>query len=109
MMARKGVVKDAESGQRGYLLTGRDEYLEPYRAAGAEMDSNLDRLRLLTSDNPAQQARITDLRRIVSEWVGVIEQAITIRRERGLDAALEVVNSGRGKRLTDRARAVVSE
>ncbi|MBV8314352.1 MAG: CHASE3 domain-containing protein [Planctomycetaceae bacterium] len=103
------VVKDAETGQRGYLLTGRDEYLEPYRAAGAEMGSNLDRLHLLTSDNPAQQARIADLRRIVSEWVGVIEQTITIRRERGLDAALEVVNSGRGKRLTDRARAVVSE
>src|SRR3954466_12020588 len=46
-------LKDAETGQRGYLLTGDDAYLEPFRAASARMDGTLARLTTLTSDNPA--------------------------------------------------------
>src|SRR4051794_16989842 len=50
-------LKDAETGQRGFLLTGEEEYLEPYRAASARMDEALGRLAALTADNPSQQAR----------------------------------------------------
>ena len=103
------VLEDAESDKRGYLLTGRGEYLESCRAGETEVDSSLGKLRSLTSDNTAQQARIADLLNIVSERVVVMEQTITIRQERGLEAALTVVNSGRGNRLMDQARAVVSE
>lgn len=52
------VLKDAETGQRGYLLTGKDRYLAPYRAADAEMEKALNRLEVLTSENPIQQASV---------------------------------------------------
>ena len=103
------VLKDAETGQRGYLLTGRDEYLEPYRAARAEIDTALDKLRSLTSDNPAQKPRIADLQLTAADKLAELEQTLSLRRERGMEAALEVVNTDRGKRLMDRARAVVSD
>ena len=52
---------DAETGQRGYLLTGDETYLEPYRAAIKNVDQTVARLKNLTSDNPNQQKRIQAL------------------------------------------------
>src|SRR5580698_7857319 len=51
-------VKDAETGQRGYLLTGNERYLQPYSAAAQEMGARLDAIQRLTADNPAQQERL---------------------------------------------------
>src|ERR1700689_1929110 len=51
-------LKDAETGQRGYLLTGDDSYLEPHTKAVAEMQTTLTDLRKLTADNPDQQRRL---------------------------------------------------
>src|ERR1700735_752244 len=51
-------VKDAETGQRGYLLTGNESYLQPYSAAAQEMGARLDALQRLTLDNPTQQDRL---------------------------------------------------
>src|SRR3954470_23839055 len=49
-----GALKDAETGQRGYLVTGEDRYLEPYTAAKAGIDEKIQNVASLTSDNPAQ-------------------------------------------------------
>jgi CHASE3 domain sensor protein len=58
---------DAETGQRGYLLTGDDAYLEPYRAAIKNIDQNIGDLKSLTSDNPNQQKRIAVLEPLVEK------------------------------------------
>ena len=50
--------KDAETGQRGFLLTGEERYLEPYVNARAALPGELKTLRGLTADNPQQQARL---------------------------------------------------
>src|SRR5579871_5776014 len=55
---------DAETGQRGYLLTDDPQYLEPYKEAAAEIERRLDRLNNLTSDNAMQAPRIAALRRL---------------------------------------------
>src|ERR1700727_2361002 len=55
-------VKDAETGQRGYLLTGNESYLQPYTAAAQNVGARLDAIRRLTLDNPAQQDRLGTLR-----------------------------------------------
>src|ERR1035438_1526996 len=60
-----GLMKDAESGNRGYLLTGDESYLEPYQRAVRDLPSQLDSLQHLTSDNSAQQQRIIELRAII--------------------------------------------
>ena len=66
------VLKDAETGQRGYLLTSRDEYLEPFRAAQVELDSALGRL-LRPADRgqrlPGGLSFIADLARVADEKI----------------------------------------
>src|SRR5690349_18292973 len=54
-------LKDAETGQRGYLITGDTSYLQPYHNAIASIPSKLDTLGLLLADNPSQQQRLSDL------------------------------------------------
>ena len=52
------MMNDAETGQRGYLITGQEDYLEPYHAAVAAIGKSVQRVKQLTEDNPRQQARI---------------------------------------------------
>ena len=51
-------MKDAETGQRGFLITGEDEYLAPYQSALASVDDEIKAMRGLTADNPRQQQRL---------------------------------------------------
>jgi PAS domain S-box-containing protein len=90
-------VKDAETGQRGYLLTGDESYLDPYRAAPIELERSLRRLAELTSDNPGQRARLVELKRLAGEKLEHVKQAMIARRDKGLGTALEIVNSGVGR------------
>ena len=55
------LIKDAETGQRGYLITGDDRYLEPYTAAVAHIDQRMSDIERLIRDNPDQQGRIPAL------------------------------------------------
>src|SRR5262245_3917787 len=50
-------VRDAESGQRAYVITGDPNYFNPYRAVRAEAEDYVEQVELLTSDNPEQQSR----------------------------------------------------
>ncbi len=100
---------DAETGQRGFLLTGEERYLEPYTAATQRL-AELDRsLRALIADNPAQERRLDAADRLLAGRLAVIKESIELRRTRGFDAALAVVKNERGKRLMDELRAVVGE
>src|SRR5579863_7257038 len=57
----ESLLKDAETGQRGFLYTGEGKYLAPYNAAVKQVETNIDDLAQLVTDNPSQQASITDL------------------------------------------------
>ncbi|MES2809938.1 MAG: CHASE3 domain-containing protein, partial [Bacteroidota bacterium] len=59
------VMKDAETGQRGYLLTGRDLYLEPYNGAVKEALNLIAEAERLTVDNPTQQKNIAAIKKIM--------------------------------------------
>src|SRR5580700_462981 len=59
-------IKDAETGQRGYLLTGIESYLEPYRTSTPKIQQSLRSLRSLTADNPSQQHRLDALDPLVA-------------------------------------------
>ncbi len=98
-------VQDAETGQRGYLLTGRDQYLAPYSEAVAQVSGKLDAVAELTRDNAAQQARMEPLRRYVRAKLAELKQTIDLRRSSGSAAALAVVNSDHGKVEMDAIRA----
>jgi signal transduction histidine kinase len=95
---------DAETGQRGYLLTNRDSYLQPYSRAKSDVQQHLIRLRTLTSNSPSQQARLDSLSMVVGAKFEELEETIAIRRAGRLDEALAVVTTDRGLRTMGRAR-----
>src|SRR6266478_5920314 len=100
---------DAETGQRGYLLTGEEAYLEPYRAAIKNIDQTIGELKSLTSDNSNQQKRIRILEPLVENKLTELQRTIELRKSEGFAAANRVVLQGSGKQLMDQIRAIIAE
>src|ERR1700722_600964 len=100
--------QNAETGQRGYLLTNNEKYLEPYNAALIEIPPKLDQITELTRDNPAQKPRIDALRSHLGAKLAELKETIDLRHSQGLEPALAVVNSDRGKFEMDAIRAQVT-
>lgn len=92
-------VRDAETGQRGYLLTGRTDYLPPYRDALGHIADLQSYLLRLTADNPGQQTRLNGLTPLLRRKLDELAQTVALRRDVGFDAAVAVVQSNLGLRL----------
>ena len=103
------IVKDAETGQRGYLLTGNEIYLEPYLAADASVYSVLKQLRDMTADNSDQGRRLDQATTLVQSKMAELKQTIELRRTQGFDAAEKVVATNQGKVFMDKLRQVIAE
>ena len=73
------LLSDAETGQRGFLLTGQSPYLEPYDAARTRLPQELEQLRRLTRDNPSQQERIAALEKLSQQKLAELSATITAR------------------------------
>ena len=101
------LLQDAETGQRGYVITGNPGYLDPYQSARRDLDRQMTRLETLFQDHPDQMARFRDLRVLVDLKNETLANAIEARRERGRDAADAVVISGEGKAVMDQIRTVI--
>jgi CheY-like chemotaxis protein/CHASE3 domain sensor protein len=101
--------KDAETGQRGFLLTGDDAYLEPFTTAKAAINGELEQLSTLTAQNPEQQQRLGQLRGLVSAKLDELQSTITLKRAGKAEEALTVVRTDRGKVLMDRIRALITD
>jgi PAS domain S-box-containing protein len=105
----ESTLKDAETGQRGYLLTGDTTYLAPYDRARAEIGPRLDRLAQMTEDNPSQQANIVQLRSLTQEKMEEMAQTVSLYQSGNADAAREVVLSDRGLLLMDKIRLLFAD
>ncbi|MBD2082878.1 CHASE3 domain-containing protein [Leptolyngbya sp. FACHB-17] len=99
-------VKDAETGQRGFLLTQKTRYLQPYYDSVRQASRELQDLQSLTRDNPRQQARIQQLQPLISAKFLELKQTVDLNRAQGLTAALAVVQTDQGQALMDQIRAV---
>ena len=106
-------VKDAESAERGYIITGDEGYLEPYRLASADIQPSTERLLRLTADNPKQQHRVKGLQALIDERMAVFTDALRQRKESGFNAAEAVVLAGQGrtvmKQIRDASQEIESE
>jgi len=100
---------DAETGQRGFLLTGDDAYLEPYHAAIKNVDRLLAELRNSMADNPDQQKHLPELEQLIDKKLAELQRTIDLRKQNGLAAANAVVLSGEGKRWMDQIRSVLAD
>ena len=98
---------DAETGQRGFLLTGEARYLEPYNRAIQTIPAELAELnRLQSQGQPATVAPLNDL---VNQKIAVLRQTIELRRSEGIAPALSIVLSDRGKQVMDQIRGIGAE
>lgn len=100
---------DAETGQRGYLLTRRAQYLEPYQKALQTIPGLLDDLRNLTADNRLQQSRLEALRPLIDERLAVLEKAIAVRRAGDPIDYTDLLSTDRGKQVMDHIRLVIQQ
>jgi len=100
---------DAETGQRGYLLTGDEAYLEPYREAIKNLDQVMGQLKVLTAANPNQQEHLQALEPLIENKLAELQMTIDLRKKEGLAAANRVVVEGSGKQWMDQIRVVLGE
>jgi signal transduction histidine kinase len=99
--------KDAETGSRGYLLTGDDKYLEPYVTAQKELPIEVDNFQRLTSDNPGQRARAQEMRAVLEQRLSLLSQGNEMRAG-GADIGTlrAMVLTGTGKAEMDHLRRI---
>ena len=103
------LISDAETGQRGYLLTGDETYLEPYLAAVRNANPQIDRLENLVTAVPEQRSTFEAIQRLVAMKFAVLEKAIQLRQSKGIDAAMEVVRTDLGKKIMNEIRGQIDE
>ena len=89
----------AESSQRGYLVTGREEYLAPFNPTRGALQTALDRIASLVNDNPQQIAAARGLRQTISAKLDELERTIAFRKAGRADDALALVNTDAGQRV----------
>jgi CheY-like chemotaxis protein/CHASE3 domain sensor protein len=103
------LVKDAETGQRGFLLTGEERYLEPYTAARAALADQIARLQTyLAGSEPEQQDRFASLQRAVNDKFVELDQTVQKYRAGDVAGALAILRTDRGKATMDRIRNLIA-
>ncbi|HTB16746.1 MAG TPA: CHASE3 domain-containing protein [Bryobacteraceae bacterium] len=99
-------IKDAETGQRGFVITGNPEYLEVYSAAVAALPGQLNELRALAANDPAQRVRVATLNDLIAEKLSELKETVALRQNEGFKAALSEVETNRGKHTMDDIRKI---
>ena len=100
------LLKDAETAQHGYVVTGRDDYLQPYQSAVNLLPRHLNALRALVADE-AGQRDLAGLEALVADKLREVSGTVAARRQGGFGAAAQVIEAGSGKQIMDRLRQVV--
>ncbi len=99
---------DAETGGRGFIITGTASYLGPYERARTAISASIAQARALTADNREQQGDLDRLSAAADSKLADLAEAIHRRRESGLAAAQAVVETGTGKPTMDEMRSIVA-
>lgn len=96
-------LKEAEAGQRGYVITAQPEYQTRFQDAKTAAASMFDQLSTLTADNPRYQSLLADIKLKMEERFRSLQEGITLRQEpeKGLEKAQEKIKQGVGQRLMD--------
>jgi CheY-like chemotaxis protein/signal transduction histidine kinase len=109
LQALLSTLKDAETGQRGFLLTGEESYLTPYTDAKDALPEEFRAVRALLVNRPEQAQRLEALESLANLKMTELESTVAARRAGHPDAALAVVRTDRGKLYMDRIRDAVND
>ncbi len=99
-------LKDAETGQRGFLLTGNPVFLEPYNNSERRTDSLFSRVIASTKDNPYEQQKLKELREVIEKRMGILVSTIQTKRNKGVVLETALLE---GKVYMDNARRIIRE
>ncbi len=103
-------IGDAETGQRGYVITGEDRYLQPYRSGSAAAEDQLNDLERLVASDVEQARRIAAIRPLLMAKLDEMAQTVEVRRSQGFDAARAIVlQQDIGKSVMDEIRWRIGE
>jgi PAS domain S-box-containing protein len=102
-------LKDAETGQRGYIITGEASYLAPYEAGVAELGWRRARLARLTADNPNQQMRLARIEPLLRGKLEEMRETVRLRREGRVREATDLIRTDEGRKLFESLRLEVAE
>jgi PAS domain S-box-containing protein len=102
-------MQSIESSYRGFALTGKESYLDSYRASIASAQQGEAAVRNLTGDNPKQEILVPTLERMTAQKIQFGERVISLRQTTGLEAAADAVRSGPGERIMDEFQGVVRQ
>ena len=103
------IMKDAETGQRGFVITGDEKYLEPYNSALTRIENRLDELDMATRDNPDLNRRFPEMKAHIHAKLAELKDTINLRRREGFGAARDVVVSDLGKNEMDVLRLQIGQ
>ena len=102
-------LQDAETGQRGFVISGNESFLAPYRASRDAFEHNIARLGDLVADNPEQIAQVARLQKLATQFEDELEKSVLLRRAGDAAGSARLVSEGRGKPTMDAIRALVGE
>jgi signal transduction histidine kinase len=102
-------LREVETMNRGFVITGDEKYLEPYKGALKDIERRLVLLRDMANNNPRQQQRLDSIAPLIREKLAMVEETIDLRRTKGYQAASLAVMAGRGKRIMDEIGGMVAE
>ncbi len=103
------LLRNAETGQRGFLYTGDPKYLAPYNLAAGQVDSDIQKLAELTADNPREQARIVLLRQLALDKLNELAMTVSLYRSGQPDEAKKIVLSDAGLSMMGDIQALINE
>ena len=109
LTSTESLMKDAETGQRGFLLTNNPKYLEDYYAGVKQLPAYLQQLDGLVSDNPPEEARARVLGNLVQRKLGELSHTIVLQKMGLHNEALDVVNSDAGLQTMNSIRAQIEQ
>lgn len=100
----RGSLIDAETGQRGYILTGQESYLKPYNDAMSQLDAQLSQLRGRLEGSPEQSAALAEITALIAAKKTELSRTIGLRRDHAIGPALHLVDSGEGLKTMNALR-----
>ena len=100
---------DSESGERGFVITGEESYLEAFTKASAAVAGTMTELRTLTGDTPGHQKHLDETERLIAGTLDELDRTIRLRRAQGFAATQRELLQGQGTRHMDDLRRVIAQ
>lgn len=103
------ILKDGETGQRGYIITGQESYLEPFREADQHAGANMARLKMLTETSEFHREKLAAAEPLIEAKFTLMRRTIDLRRNSGFEAAQRVIQTNQGKNTMDAIRVLFAQ